>query len=77
MTQGAVASHRVIGDRVRNTRDVRGWSQNELAARSGLDLSEVLEIERGDQDPTLGVLEALARCLGVTISEIARGTERL
>jgi len=77
MSRQTTASLRALGDRVRNLRDVRGWSQDNLAARSGLDLTDVCEIERGDRDPTLGALEKIAGSLGVAISEIACGTERL
>jgi len=77
MSRQATASLRALGERIGNLRDVRGWSQDDLAARSGIDLADVVEIERGDRDPTLGTLERLAGCLGVTIGEIACGTERL
>ena len=68
---------RALGARIQNLRDFRGWSQEDLAIRSGLNRTDMSGIERGDRDPTLGDLEAIAGCLGVTISEMLSGFERL
>ena len=66
-----------LGERIRNMRDLRGWSQEDFALRSGLDHTYVGGIERGVRNPTLKTLEAMARCLGLTISELVAGIERL
>ena len=45
---------------------VKGWSQSELARRSGGSQSTISRIERGETaGVSLGVLEKLARALGI------------
>jgi len=62
-----------IGRNVRRLRDARGWSQSELARRSGVSQSFISELERGKREDALGgILQALARTLGVTVDELLR-----
>jgi len=55
---------------VRLLRTARGWSQEKLGERTGLDRTYVSGIERGVRNPTLTVLEALANGLGVSLAEL-------
>jgi putative transcriptional regulator len=48
----------------------RGWSQEELGERSGLDRTYVSGVERCVRNPTVSVLEALANGLEVRITEL-------
>ena len=45
----------------------RGWSQVELARRSGVDQPSISRIEAGLIDPALGTLERLAGALGMRL----------
>ena len=46
-------------------RELKGWSQNELARRSGVAQSTISRMEAGDTSGvSLGVVEKLARALG-------------
>lgn len=56
---------RQLGLNVREIRDKRGWSQEELAFESGLHRTYISGIERGARNPTVLVLEQLASALGV------------
>jgi len=67
----------VLGERIGNLRDLRGWSQADFSHYTGLDHECVREVEMGTQDPTLDTLGVIAGCLGVTISELLDGIERL
>ncbi|MEX2979686.1 helix-turn-helix domain-containing protein [Serratia fonticola] len=49
-----------FGQRVRELRKERGWSQEEFADRCGLDRTYVSGIERGVRNPTLVVIGILA-----------------
>jgi len=69
-------SRKTLGRRVRNLRDVRGWSQEHFAHRAGLDHADLDGLERGQQDPTLVTLETVASALGMTTSELLDGIER-
>lgn len=56
---------RTLGMNVRRYRKERGLSQEELAEAVELAVTYVGQIERGVRNPTLKVVEDLARALGV------------
>ena len=62
-----------LGKRLRALREERGWSQEEFADRAGLHRTYVSAVERGVRNPTLSVLERLAKALGVSIEEMVKG----
>ena len=49
--------------RIYDLRDIRKWSQTELAERSGLSQNAISNYERGDREPGSTALAALARAL--------------
>jgi len=51
-------------------REKRGMTQGELAAKAKLSREYVLRLEGARQDPTLSTLEALAKALGVPVTEL-------
>lgn len=68
MNQNAICIS--LGARVRSLRLARGWSQEELGARSNLDRTYISGIERGVRNPTVTVLHALSEGLGIGISDL-------
>ena len=56
---------KAFGDNLRRLRISKKLSQEELAYRSGLVLSQVGRIERGERGPTLTTMLALAKGMGV------------
>ena len=62
-----------IGKRVRNLRLDRGWSQEELADRSGVNRSYMSRVELGKSDVSLSVLYKIARTLGISLAELLTG----
>jgi transcriptional regulator with XRE-family HTH domain len=60
----AMAQH-YFSARLRELREARGWSQQELAERSGLHLMTVSRFERDTLKPTWEIALALAEALGV------------
>ncbi|WP_432107736.1 helix-turn-helix transcriptional regulator [Streptomyces sp. AA1529] len=48
----------------------RGWSYDELAARSGLSRRTLIEVEQGRTIGSLGTWHALAHALGVPLGEL-------
>jgi len=58
----------VVSERVRSLRERKGWSQLELAQRSGLSVSVLSEIESGQNKPSLDMLVVLAQSLGVPLT---------
>ena len=61
---------RQFGNAVKELRLKKAMSQQQLADACGLDISYVGQIERGQRNPTLGVIQGLASVLGVKISEL-------
>lgn len=57
----------LFGQRVRELRKSRGWSQEDLAAQCGLDRTYISGIERGVRNPTLGIIWILAKNLDVEL----------
>ena len=62
-------NHR-IARRVREFRDVQGFSLDTLAERSGVSRSAISLIERGQSSPTATVLDKLATALAVTLASL-------
>lgn len=62
-----------FGQRVRELRKERGWSQEEFAGRCELDRTYISGIERGVRNPTLEVIGILSRGLKVSIEVIFNG----
>jgi transcriptional regulator with XRE-family HTH domain len=62
-----------VGKRVRNLRTDRGWSQEELADRSGVNRSYMSRVELGKSDVSLSVLHKIARTLGLSLAELLAG----
>jgi transcriptional regulator with XRE-family HTH domain len=68
-----------IATLVRTAREARGWSQTDLAERSGVSHSGISALEKGKGAPTMTTLRKLANALGVPVaqligSEPVRGT---
>jgi transcriptional regulator with XRE-family HTH domain len=69
-----------VGERfglaVRRLRESRGWSQERLANRAGLNRSYMGEIERAAVMPSLATAAKLAQALEVTLTELISQCER-
>jgi transcriptional regulator with XRE-family HTH domain len=69
--------HVAFGRVVRELREERGLSQEELGNRTGLHRNHVGQVERGELAPTLKSVEILADALGLQPSELIARSERL
>jgi transcriptional regulator with XRE-family HTH domain len=54
-----------LGKNVRRLREAKGWSQEAFAEEAGIHRTYVSDIERGARNPTIVIVEKLARPLGV------------
>lgn len=61
---------RVVGLNVRKFREKQGWSQEDLADRSGIHRTYISGVERGIRNPTVMIVSILAGALGVTADEL-------
>lgn len=59
----------VVGWNVRRVRVAKGVSQERLAFDAGVDRSYVGGLERGEMNPSVDILERLAKTLGVPVGE--------
>lgn len=53
---------------VKTIREAHGLSQKRLANMSGVSQAHISDIETGNKNPTIGILERIARALGVSVS---------
>lgn len=56
---------------IRELRNERGWSQNELAVKIGVTPATVYNWERGKFEPTASKFRAVALAFGVSMDDIA------
>jgi transcriptional regulator with XRE-family HTH domain len=59
-----------VGDAVRRARQSHGWTQAELAERSGLSSNYVARLERGELGASLFVAHQLCDALGIDVSDL-------
>jgi transcriptional regulator with XRE-family HTH domain len=59
-----------MGKRLKKLREAREMSQAALATRAKISRGYLIRLEAGRQDPTLGMLERLAKALGVPVTEL-------
>ena len=62
---------RQFGKKLRTLREAAGMSQAALATQAGITREYVNRLEAGQHDPTLGLVQRLARVLGVTWTAFA------
>ena len=61
---------RRLGERVRNLRFQRGFTQQELAEMLGISIAYMSLIERGGRNPPFTTVVAIAEALGVRVREM-------
>jgi transcriptional regulator with XRE-family HTH domain len=61
-----------FGEKVRGLRLQNGMTQQQLADACGIDITYMGGIERGQRNPTLGVMHGLASILGLKLSDLLK-----
>lgn len=61
---------RTFGERLRQLREARGWTQGELADYADVGKATVWRTERGQFAVTLDIVASLAHALGMTLPEL-------
>ena len=59
-----------FGERIRELRKERGWSQEDLGFKAELHRTYIGSIERGEQNVSLDNIGRLAKTLGVKVSSL-------
>jgi transcriptional regulator with XRE-family HTH domain len=70
--QDAMTARKDLGLRVRELREKRKWSQEDLAHESGLARSFAGAIERGEKDLRLSTLVKLANSFNVSLAQLLK-----
>jgi transcriptional regulator with XRE-family HTH domain len=66
---------RRLAERLRAEREARGWSLEELAARSSVSRAMISKIERGESSPTAALLGRLSGAFGLSLSRLLARAE--
>ena len=61
---------KVFGEHLRNVRKLYGFSQSKLANTADVSLSQISRIERGEINPTLCTISALANAMKIDLAEL-------
>jgi len=61
--------HRLASN-LERLRKAKGWSQEEFAYEAGIHRTYASDLERGTRNPSIKIVEKLAKCLGVTAGEL-------
>jgi transcriptional regulator with XRE-family HTH domain len=60
-----------LPERIKDARQVLGWTREHLAVYSGVSVSTIGRIERDEMKPRAGTVIALALALGIPTEELA------
>ncbi|MCP4919747.1 MAG: helix-turn-helix domain-containing protein [Proteobacteria bacterium] len=62
-----------LGQRVREHRTRRGWSQKQLCERAGVSPRFLVQVERGEANPSISRLSEIAQALEVSVTALITG----
>lgn len=65
----------IIGERIRNFRKQKGWSQEELADIANLHATYIGQLERGEKNATLESINKIATALEVSLEELFKSIQ--
>ena len=66
---------KALGNRIRELRQLRGWSQEEFAANAHVHRNFAGSLERGEKNVSFHGLVLIARCFAMPLSELLAGLE--
>lgn len=58
-----------VGNRIRNLREERGWNQEELAHRAGINRTFLGEVERGAKKASIETIEKIANAFEISMGD--------
>ncbi len=61
-----------VGEKIRDYRTKKGWSQEKLGFEAGLHRAYIGQIERGEKKIGLINLEKFSKALGIKLSELVK-----
>ena len=70
MKQKEIKLRHIIGERIKNKRKEKDWTQEQLAELANMHPTYVGKMERGDKSATLDSLEKVVNALGISYVEL-------
>lgn len=64
-----------LGMRIKYLRKIKKLSQEDLALEACINKNYLSDLERGERNPTLKILEKIAQALGINLQELFKGIE--
>ncbi|VVT10707.1 helix-turn-helix domain-containing protein [Erythrobacter sp. EC-HK427] len=61
---------KLVGDNCARLRKAKGWTQEQLAERSGFSQQYLSDLERGERNPTIVTIYEIAQALDVSHIEL-------
>lgn len=61
---------KILGEKIREFRIKKGFSQEELANEADIPLSQIGRIERGEINPTISSIYVIAQALGTDLKTL-------
>ena len=66
-----------LGARIRYLRQQKNWSMEDLSLEAGINRNYLCDLERGMRNPTVVVLNKIAKALDVDLSTLFEGIREL
>ena len=70
MSNDIVSLAVTIGARLRRERNARGWTLDQLSDAAGISRRQLVYVERGETNPSIGTLLALSDALGMALTAL-------
>ena len=64
-----------LAQQIRSARELRGWTQEQLAVRADVSRSTIQNLENGRRSPQRGSLGRIAAALGISVEALKRAGE--
>ena len=62
-----------LGARIRYLRQQKNWSMEDLALEAGINRNYLCDLERGSRNPTVNILNKIAKDLDINLSTLFEG----
>jgi transcriptional regulator with XRE-family HTH domain len=59
-----------IGERIRGARTARRWTLDQLADAAGISRRQLVNVEQGEANPSIGTLLAVSEALGISLADL-------
>lgn len=75
MTEDELSNLQVLGNKLRNFRNGKNYSQEKIAELTGLDRTYISGLERGKRNPSYIIISKLLKVLEISSNQLFEGDE--